>query len=95
MLIKADDGARTAVAPEDLIAARAAAPKAKAFFSTLNASNRYAVLRRIQTAVKEETRSARHRWPLGLCSRAMGPGAFPIQIRLNFLHPLPKIDSGS
>lgn len=56
---RAYDGARTSVVPEDLIAALDAAPKAKAFFSTLNASNRYAVLWRIQTAVKAETRARR------------------------------------
>ena len=36
-----------------------AEPKAKAFFATINASNRYAVLWRIQTAVKAETRAKR------------------------------------
>ncbi len=56
---RAYDGARTAVVPEDLLAALDAAPQAKAFFSTLNASNRYAVLWRIQTAVKAETRARR------------------------------------
>lgn len=56
---KAYDGARNSVAPEDLIAALDAAPKAKAFFSTINAANRYAVLWRIQTAVKPETRARR------------------------------------
>ncbi|RZI84820.1 MAG: bacteriocin-protection protein [Rubrivivax sp.] len=56
---RAYDGARTAVVPEDLIAALDASPKAKAFFSTLNATNRYAILWRIQTAVKPETRARR------------------------------------
>ena len=56
---RAYDGARTAVVPEDLAAALGAAPEAKAFFSTLNAANRYAVLWRIQTAVKAETRARR------------------------------------
>jgi uncharacterized protein YdeI (YjbR/CyaY-like superfamily) len=32
---------------------------AKAFFATINASNRYAILWRIQTAVKAETRTRR------------------------------------
>lgn len=53
------DGARGAVVPEDLSAALDAAPKAKAFFSTINAANRYAVLWRIQTALKAETRAKR------------------------------------
>ena len=36
-----------------------AQPKAQAFFSTLNAANRYAVLWRVQTAKKPETRAKR------------------------------------
>lgn len=45
--------------PEDLLAALEAEPRPKAFFATINAANRYAVLRRIQTAVKAETRARR------------------------------------
>jgi uncharacterized protein YdeI (YjbR/CyaY-like superfamily) len=56
---KAYDGPRTSAVPKDLLAALAAEPKAKAFFATINASNRYAVLWRIQTAVKPETRARR------------------------------------
>ncbi|MFT3859192.1 MAG: YdeI/OmpD-associated family protein [Aquabacterium sp.] len=56
---RAYDGARTSEVPGDLISALDAAPKAKAFFSTINAANRYAVLWRIQTAVKPETRARR------------------------------------
>lgn len=56
---RAYDGARTSVVPEDLQAALDAQPKAKAFFATVNATNRYAVLWRIQTAVKAETRARR------------------------------------
>jgi uncharacterized protein YdeI (YjbR/CyaY-like superfamily) len=56
---QAYDGAKTATVPDDLVAALAAIPPAKAFFATLNASNRYAVLWRIQTAVKPETRARR------------------------------------
>jgi uncharacterized protein YdeI (YjbR/CyaY-like superfamily) len=56
---QAYDGAKTATVPDDLVAALAASPPAKAFFATLNASNRYAVLWRIQTAVKPETRAKR------------------------------------
>jgi uncharacterized protein YdeI (YjbR/CyaY-like superfamily) len=38
-------------------------PKAKEFFSTINSINRYAILMRIQTAKKPETRSSRiHRF---------------------------------
>ncbi|MES2887580.1 MAG: YdeI/OmpD-associated family protein [Pseudomonadota bacterium] len=56
---RAYDGARTSTVPEDLLAALEAEPRAKAFFATINAANRYAVLWRIQTAVKAETRARR------------------------------------
>ncbi|MBK7613532.1 MAG: YdeI/OmpD-associated family protein [Burkholderiales bacterium] len=56
---RAYDGARTSAVPEDLLAALEAEPRAKAFFATVNAANRYAVLWRIQTAVKAETRARR------------------------------------
>jgi uncharacterized protein YdeI (YjbR/CyaY-like superfamily) len=56
---QAYDGARTASVPADLQAALDADPKAAAFFATINASNRYAVLWRVQTAVKPETRARR------------------------------------
>jgi uncharacterized protein YdeI (YjbR/CyaY-like superfamily) len=53
------DGARTAEVPPDLQAALDAQPEARAFFATLNAANRYAVLWRVQTAKKPETRARR------------------------------------
>jgi uncharacterized protein YdeI (YjbR/CyaY-like superfamily) len=56
---QAYDGARTSAVPEDLLAALEAQPRAKAFFATINATNRYAVLWRIQTAVMPETRAKR------------------------------------
>lgn len=56
---RAYDGARTSAVPEDLAAALEAEPMAKAFFATINAASRYAVLWRIQTAVKAETRAKR------------------------------------
>jgi uncharacterized protein YdeI (YjbR/CyaY-like superfamily) len=56
---RAYDGARTSTVPEDLEAALEAEPRAKAFFATLNAANRYAVLWRVQTAAKAETRARR------------------------------------
>jgi uncharacterized protein YdeI (YjbR/CyaY-like superfamily) len=56
---RAYDGARTSALPEDLLAALEGEPSAKAFFATINAANRYAVLWRIQTAVKPETRAKR------------------------------------
>jgi uncharacterized protein YdeI (YjbR/CyaY-like superfamily) len=53
------DSARTSTVPPDLQAALDAKPKAKAFFSRLDATNRYAVLWRVQTAKKPETRARR------------------------------------
>ncbi len=51
------DSARTAVVPADLQAALDCNAKAREFFATLNGANRYAVLFRIQTAKKAETRA--------------------------------------
>ncbi|MDQ3698866.1 MAG: YdeI/OmpD-associated family protein [Gemmatimonadota bacterium] len=53
------DSARTATVPSDLAAALAANKKAAAFFTTLDGANRYAILYRVQTAKKEETRQRR------------------------------------
>jgi len=53
------EGARTAVVPPDLQAALDAEPRAKAFFAGLDRANRYAVLWRVQTAMRPETRSRR------------------------------------
>jgi uncharacterized protein YdeI (YjbR/CyaY-like superfamily) len=53
------DSASSAAVPADFQAALDANPRARAFFATLNGSNRYAVLFRIQTAKKAETRAKR------------------------------------
>ncbi|HEX6532994.1 MAG TPA: YdeI/OmpD-associated family protein [Gemmatimonadaceae bacterium] len=53
------DAQRTATVPDDLRAALDANPRAKAFFATLDSRNRYAVLFRIHTAKKPETRARR------------------------------------
>jgi len=45
--------------PEDFLVAMAQNRKAKTFFDTLNSANRYAILFRIQTAKKAETRARR------------------------------------
>ena len=45
--------------PPDLQAALDAKPNAKAFFETLRGANRYAVIFRVQTAKKPETRARR------------------------------------
>src|SRR5690242_21947797 len=51
------DSHRTAGVPDDLQRALDAHPKAKAFFATLNSANRYAILFRIQTVKRAETRA--------------------------------------
>ena len=53
------DGGSNATVPADLQAAFDTNPGAEAFFGTLNSQNRYAVLFRIQTAKKPETRARR------------------------------------
>lgn len=50
------DSPSTAQVPEDLTSALARNPKAKASFAALNATNRYAILHRLMTAKKPETR---------------------------------------
>jgi uncharacterized protein YdeI (YjbR/CyaY-like superfamily) len=52
-------GASTAKVPDDLRAALAKDKKAAAFFETLDAKNRYAILYRTHNAKKAETRAAR------------------------------------
>jgi uncharacterized protein YdeI (YjbR/CyaY-like superfamily) len=53
------DSSSTASVPSDFQAALESNPKANAFFATLNSTNRYAILFRIQTAKKAETRARR------------------------------------
>ena len=53
------DGARTAQVPADLERALDARPEARAFFSRLDGANRYAVLWRVHTARRAETRARR------------------------------------
>jgi uncharacterized protein YdeI (YjbR/CyaY-like superfamily) len=53
------DDVENLVEPDDLRAALDADPKASAFFETLDANNRYAVLHRLQDAKKPETRARR------------------------------------
>jgi uncharacterized protein YdeI (YjbR/CyaY-like superfamily) len=53
------DSHSTAAVPDDLQAALNKNRKAKDFFATLNSQNRYAILFRIQTAKRAETRARR------------------------------------
>ena len=52
-------GQKSATVPDDLAAALAADPEAKAFFEALKGANRYAILYRVHDAKKPETRAAR------------------------------------
>jgi uncharacterized protein YdeI (YjbR/CyaY-like superfamily) len=53
------DSPRRAAVPEDFLKALAKNKKAKAFFETLNKANVYAIVYRLQTAKKPETREKR------------------------------------
>lgn len=63
------DSQRGATVPDDLQAALDASPAAAAFFAGLNGANRYAVLWRVQTARKPETRAKRIRDLVGMLER--------------------------
>jgi uncharacterized protein YdeI (YjbR/CyaY-like superfamily) len=63
------DGARTAAVPADLQAALDARPEARTFFAELDGANRYAVLWRVQTAKRPETRSRRIEMLVGMLAR--------------------------
>jgi uncharacterized protein YdeI (YjbR/CyaY-like superfamily) len=55
------DSQRTVAVPPDFESALAQHPAAKALFGTLDSTNRYAFLYRIQSAKRPETRAARIR----------------------------------
>lgn len=61
--------ASTATEPDDLKAALDAEPTARAFFDTLTGANRYAILYRVTTAKKPETRAARIAKFVAMCAR--------------------------
>jgi uncharacterized protein YdeI (YjbR/CyaY-like superfamily) len=56
---RAYDSHRTSTVPDDLTRALAANKRAAAFFEIIDAANRYAILYRVQTAKKPETRADR------------------------------------
>jgi len=66
---RAYDGARSSSMPADLVAALARNARARAFFETLDGANRYAILYRVQTAKKPETRAERIKRFVALCAR--------------------------
>lgn len=53
------DSPRNAEIPKDFLTGLATDKKAKAFFDTLNKTNRYSIIWRLQTAKKPETRARR------------------------------------
>ena len=57
------------VAPDDLLAALAANPKALAFFETLNKTNRYAIVFQVQGAKRPATRATRIAKFVDMCER--------------------------
>jgi uncharacterized protein YdeI (YjbR/CyaY-like superfamily) len=66
---RAYDGAKTSTVPDDLARALGRNARARAFFDSLNAANRYAILYRVQTAKKPETRAERIERFVGMCAR--------------------------
>lgn len=63
------DSPSQAKPPEDLLAALRATPKTLRFFEQLSATNRYAILHRLMTAKKPETRARRLAQFVELCAR--------------------------
>jgi uncharacterized protein YdeI (YjbR/CyaY-like superfamily) len=63
------DSHRTSTVPDDFQRALDAHPKAKAFFATINSANRYAILFRIQTVKKAETRARKIEEFIGMLER--------------------------
>lgn len=66
---RAYDSARTATVPDDLAAALGKNKRAKAFFEKLDSANRFAILYRVQTAKKPETRADRITRLVAMCAR--------------------------
>ncbi len=74
---RAYDGARTATVPEDLAAALAKNRAARSRFEQLDAANRYAILYRVHTAKKPETRADRIAKLVAMCAR--GESIHPVR----------------
>ncbi|HUP26822.1 MAG TPA: YdeI/OmpD-associated family protein, partial [Chloroflexia bacterium] len=63
------DPQSTATVPDDFLRELEKDEKAKAFFDTLNKTNRYAIIWRLQTAKKPETRERRMKVILEMLAR--------------------------
>jgi uncharacterized protein YdeI (YjbR/CyaY-like superfamily) len=66
---RAYHGSRSSEVPADLLAALARNVRARMFFEALDGANRYAILYRVQTAKKPETRAERITRFVTLCAR--------------------------
>lgn len=66
---RAYEGARLATVPSDLAHALARDAQARAFFEKLDGANRYAILYRLQTAKRPETRARRLQTFVEMCAR--------------------------
>ena len=66
---RAYDGSRASTMPADLVEAFARNARAREFFETLDSANRYAILYRVQTARKAETRAERIARFVAMCMR--------------------------
>lgn len=66
---QAYDSPKNAKPPEDLLAALRAQPEALAFFEGLSSANRFAILHRVHTAKKPETRARRIATFVALCAK--------------------------
>jgi uncharacterized protein YdeI (YjbR/CyaY-like superfamily) len=77
------DSPKTATVPDDLAAALAANPAAKAAFDTIDGSNRYGILYRIQDAKQPATRARRIEQLVAMLARG------------ETLHPRPSAKKGS
>ena len=67
------EGPATIEVPDDLAAALAAEPKANELFERLTSQNRYAVLYRVTTAKRAETRERRIREFVAMLARGETP----------------------
>lgn len=70
---RAYDGPASATVPDDFQAALDREPAAKAFFESLNRSTRFAILYRIQSAVRPETRARRINNLVEMLARGVTP----------------------
>jgi uncharacterized protein YdeI (YjbR/CyaY-like superfamily) len=65
---RAYDGSRTSTVPDDLAKALAKNARARAFFETLDAANRFAILYRVTSAKLPETRARRVATFVAMCA---------------------------